>query len=90
MTRLFLTIVVPLIAPGVVYLLWGAATGRAVFGTAWTISWPWLLGVGVALTAVTLVVVNVQFGAVPRGTYVPPRVVGGQVEPGHLAPTPKP
>ncbi len=88
MTRLFLTIVVPLIAPGVAFLLWRAAAGRAPFGATWAMSWPWLLGAGVALTAATLVVVNVQFGAGPHGTYVPPRVIGGQVQPGHIAPAP--
>ena len=92
MTRVALTIVVPLILPSLLYIAWLRATGRlmAVRGGIAPLPWPWLIGSGLALAALTLVVVNVQFGNSPQGTYVPPHVEDGRVVPGHVVPQAKP
>jgi hypothetical protein len=87
--RILLTIVLPLVLPSLLFGLWLAARRRAVVGGA-VARWPWLLGAGVLLTAITLFIVSVQFGSAPQGRYVPPRVVNGAVEPGHVAPPAKP
>lgn len=87
MTRILLTMVVPLILPSLSYLIWRAATGRALVtqGVA-AMPWPWLLGIGIVLTAMTLFVVSVRYGNSPNGTYVPPHIVGGAVVPGEVVP----
>ena len=87
MTRILVTIVLPLVLPSLLFALWLAARRRRVVGGA-IARWPWLLGAGVVLTAITLFIVSVQFGQAPQGNYVPPRVVGGQVQPGHVVPKP--
>jgi Family of unknown function (DUF6111) len=86
--RVLLTILLPLILPTVIYFLWRAARRLAIVTEGATLPWPWLLGAGVALTAITLVIVSVQFGAAPTGKYVPPRVIDGQVEPAHVNSSP--
>jgi len=85
--RILLTIVLPFLLPSVLYVLWLAAMRRAAFAAGWgSLPWLWLLGAGVVLTALILFIVSVQFGSAPGGTYVPPRVVGGQLEPAHVVP----
>ena len=87
MTRIVITIVVPLILPSLLYWTWLHATGRAAAGDGLAaLPWPWLIAAGVALTAATLVVVSVHYGNTPQGAYVPPRVEGGRVVPGHVVP----
>lgn len=86
MTRIVLTIVVPLILPSILYFLWFRATGRVAANGIAALPWPWLVASGVVLTALTLVVVSVHFGNSPDGSYVPPRIEGGQVVPGHVVP----
>jgi len=86
MLRVVLTVIVPLVLPTALWLGWIAATKRAeVRGGAWAVApWPWLLAGGVALTAATLYVVNVGFGAGEDGRYVPPTVIDGKLVPGHF------
>ncbi|MDP6474482.1 MAG: DUF6111 family protein [Alphaproteobacteria bacterium] len=43
--------------------------------------WPWLLGVGIALMAASLVVISMESGGDREGTYVPPHVEDGKVVP---------
>jgi hypothetical protein len=86
MTRIALTIVVPLLLPTVLYWLWLRATGRLAVGGYAALPWPWLLSVGVALTALTLVVVTVHYGNSPQGAYVAPHVEDGKMVPGHVVP----
>ena len=90
MTRIVLTIAVPLILPSVLYLLWFRATGRVAVNGIATLPWSWLIVTGVVLTALTLVVVSVHYGNSPQGSYVPPRVEGDRVVPGHVVPETKP
>jgi predicted membrane-bound mannosyltransferase len=90
MTRLVLTIVLPLLLPTAVYLLWLVSWGRSesAEATAWrTLPWVWLVTTGVALAALLLVVM-VQFGVSRDGTYVAPHLENGQVVPGHTVAAP--
>jgi hypothetical protein len=87
--RILLTLVLPFLLPSALYLLWLAAMRRTAFASGWgALPWSWLLGAGVVLTALILFIVSVQFGNAPGGTYIPPRVVGGQLEPAHVVPPP--
>jgi hypothetical protein len=90
MTRVVLTIVVPLLLPTALYLLWLVTAGRAKLartGSPWHgLPWPWLAVAGVVLTALVLVAVSVGLGGSRQGTYVPPHVEDGRIVPGHIAP----
>lgn len=81
MGRVLLTIIVPLLLPTALYVLWRALPGRKVDLPA---IWLWLLVAGLALAALTLVLVSVDFGAPKTGQYVPPHVDSGGVVPGHI------
>ncbi len=88
MTRILLTIVLPLLLPTLVYVLWLAATRRAALAgpAPWqALPWVWLVGAGVALAALLLFIIGVHVGS-PEGTYVPPRYIDGRVVPGHIVP----
>lgn len=89
MTRVFLTIGVPLLLPTALYLLWAASMSRA--GMASTASewralpWAWLL-IGGAVLAVIALISVVEIGGVKEGRYVAPHVENGTIVPGHVAP----
>lgn len=89
MTRLFLTIIVPLLLPTALYVLWAVSVGRAAIAGAaaeWrALPWTWLVIAGVILAIMVLVAV-VEIGGAREGTYVPPRVENGEVVPGHVEP----
>jgi len=88
-TRVFLTIVVPLLLPTALYMVWAASIGRAeMAGTvaSWrALPWTWLLIAGAVLVVIVLVAV-VQIGGVREGSYVPPHLKNGKVVPGHVEP----
>ena len=89
MLRVFLTIILPLLFPTVLYLLWIGTIGSPHQDHAmpWTaVPWVWLAGAGVVLLALVLFVVTVHFGAPQEGVYVPPRWQNGQIIPGHIEP----
>jgi hypothetical protein len=91
MTRILLTIVVPLLLPTLLYLLWLAAARHATFAApgVWrALPWPWLVGAGVALAALMLYVIGTRIGGSPQGIYVPPQYIDGRVVPGHIVPPP--
>ena len=89
MTRIFLTIVLPLLLPTALYMVWAASLGRAELAGAvgpWrSLPWTWLLVAGAVLVAIVLVVV-VQFSGAREGSYVPPHLENGSVVPGHVEP----
>ena len=101
MLRIFLTIVLPLVAPTILYLVWlrvarwpseGSSEGSPAgekLGWA-TLPWVWLAAAGAALLALVLFVVTVHFGTAQPGTYVPPRWENGKIVPGHIEPARKP
>jgi len=89
MTRVFLTIIVPLLLPSALYVLWAVSVGRAAVADAATewraMPWTWLLAAG-AILAIMVMVAFVEIGGSREGTYVPPRVENGEVVPGHVEP----
>jgi hypothetical protein len=92
MLREIVTLVVPLVLPTLLYLAWlrGVRWMEEGDAASWGwggLPWVWLVGIGVALTALVLFVVTVHFGTSVQGVYVPPRVENGQIVPGHIVPT---
>jgi hypothetical protein len=89
MTRVFLTIVVPLLLPTGLYLLWAVSIGQtetARTASEWrALPWAWLMIAGVILAIIALFAV-VEIGGNKEGTYVPPHLENGQVVPGHVEP----
>ncbi len=97
MLRTILTIVIPLIAPTVAYLVWmhlraqrreDEEAGRPV--SRWQqLPWPWLIlsGAGLAVAAI-LAVGYVDRSADMSGRYVPPRLEDGKVVPGYFEKSP--
>lgn len=90
MIRTILTIVVPLLAPTVAYLLYIYFTeknreaeqeGRKL--PEWR-RWPWLVLVpcGAVLTAITLALLGLPGEEHNPGAYVPPRMEDGKIVPG--------
>jgi hypothetical protein len=97
MLRVFLTIVLPLVAPTAIYLAWVRFTQWSQRGSQrgpqpaetmrWAaLPWLWLAGTGVLLLAIVLFVVTVGFGTSQTGVYVPPRWENGRILPGHIEP----
>jgi len=89
--RIFLTILVPLFLPTVLYILWLVALKRpeAAGAADWRgLPWPWLALAGVVATAALLFVLRVHITGSPQGVYVPPRYIDGRIEPGHVEPAP--
>lgn len=102
MIRILLGIVLPLLAPTLLYFAYvliayrlrrrrapaAAGEGEAdQSGVAVRAApWPWLAGIGVALMAASLVVLSEFDRAPPGGTYVPPRLIDGVIVPGHVIP----
>ena len=87
MLRIFLTFVLPLLLPTLIYFCWlglvqpadkpAEISGMTLAG---------LIGCGLLLLAATLVVVTVHFGTPQPGAYVPPRYENGRVVPAHIDP----
>jgi len=91
--RVFLTIVLPLALPTVLYLLWlRVARWSDVGGVLqWRVlPWAWLAMAGAVSLAIVLFVVTVHYGTPIPGVYVPPHVEDGRIVPGHIEPGPKP
>jgi len=93
-TRILLTVVVPLLLPLAVYAVWLVLSHRRAAEEAegrrtWLTTTPWtpLLAAGVVLMAVTLVATSFLLGD-PPGDYRPAQVIDGQVVPGEVTPKP--
>jgi hypothetical protein len=93
MLRVFLTIVLPLVAPTAIYLAWVRFTqwsqreSPPAETMRWAaLPWLWLAGTGVLFLAIVLFVVTVGFGTSQTGVYVPPRWENGRILPGHIEP----
>ena len=93
MLRTFLTVVLPLIAPTVAYLVWmylraqrreEEEAGRPV--PRWRqLPWPWLVVSGAALAAVAVLAVGyVDRSADITRRYIPPQLEDGKVVPGRF------
>ena len=90
MSREIVTLVVPLLLPTVLYFAWLSLlrwTEHRSGPIAWyRLPWAWLSLIGVALTALVLLIVTVGFGTETHGTYIPPRAEDGHIVPGHIVP----
>lgn len=84
MIRVVLTILLPLLAPTVIYFLWLYTVGRIGERSA---PWTWLIVGGLAAAAAVLVIVGVDTGGPQSGQYVPPHVEDGRLVPGQIVPS---
>ena len=85
MGRIWLTVVLPLLLPTILYFVWVSVMRRSR-GMAMHNAWPWLLAAGVIVSGCVLAVAWFRAGGGGSGSYVPPHVVDGQVVPGRLVP----
>ena len=85
--RQFFEIVVPLILPTVIYIAYFSVL-RPRRGNFPEMPWIWLGAAGVLLLAVTFLALALMGGADPGEKYLPPKVVNGQIQPGHYEQTP--
>lgn len=92
--RTFLTIVLPLLAPTVVFFIWAWFAKRRADAEqrhepipSWQ-NWPWarLMLAGAVLTALTLSAVALMRDSPEGQRYVPPRMENGELIPGHFVP----
>lgn len=86
MGRVFLTIVVPLLLPTVLYVLWRGMAGKQINIPS---VWLWLTLAGLVLASLTLVFLSVDFGEPRNGQYVPPHINGDAVVPGRIEASPQ-
>jgi len=85
MGRVWLTVILPLFLPTILYVVWAVAMqrgGRAGLQR----SWPWLVIAGVAFSGFVLLGAWFRSGGGGTGGYVPPHVEDGRVVPGRLVP----
>ena len=91
MTRVLLTIILPLILPTALYVLWVVSAGRAGAASEaapWRdLPWVWL-GVAGAVLVVAMIAAVVEIGGTKDGIYVPPHLGNGDIVPGHVEPAP--
>ena len=88
--RIFLTYVLPLLMPTVLYVLYLVVSRRIMGGkgelaeTLRRVPWLWLFGGGLVLVGISLAIYSLTTGGETHRPYVPPRVEDGQVVPGHV------
>ena len=90
MIRKLLLYILPFVLPFVLYGLYtwiarlrAAATGRPAVALEET-PWLWLIAAGVGLFVVTLVAFSLLTGGDIAGTYVPPRMIDGEIAPAEI------
>jgi len=86
--RQFFEIVVPLILPTVIYIAYFSVLHPRRGANFPEMPWIWLAGAGLLLVAVTFLALALIGGADPGEKYLPPKVVKGQIQPGHYEQTP--
>jgi hypothetical protein len=86
--RQLFEIVLPLILPTVIYLAYALLLRPRSGGNLHDMPWVWLGVAGGFLLAVTFLAIALLGGAPPAAHYVPPKVVNGQIEPGHYETSP--
>lgn len=93
MLRVLLEYVIPIALPSVIYLIWLAYENRRVERGGEGVlrrwhegPWVWLFAGGVLLAVVGSILLSTLGGYGTAGHYVPPRVEGGRVVPGHVEP----
>ncbi|MHA1597390.1 MAG: hypothetical protein ACTSV1_01600 [Alphaproteobacteria bacterium] len=88
MTRFFLSYVLPLALPTLLYLIWATARRRRTDDAPPLGEGPWLaLSIaGLALMLAALVATTIYGGMEPNGEYVAPYLKDGTIVPGHMEP----
>jgi Family of unknown function (DUF6111) len=86
--RQFFEIVLPLILPTIIYIGYFSVLRPRRGGSFPEMPWIWLGAAGLLLLAVTFLALALMGGAEPSAKYLPPKVVNGQIQPGHYEPTP--
>ena len=90
MLRTTLIHILILLAPSILYIAFLLLSRRLRLSrsqaaeTLRQMPWVRLLGSGLVLTAASLVVWAMTGGGDPEGTYVPPRIVDGEIVPGEV------
>lgn len=86
MLRKFLTVVLPIALPFIVYFMYVAiARWRGVRSGEESVPWPWLTAGGVMLVAAVLIGWRVLSDpAAPGDTIIMPRLEGGEVRPSEV------
>ena len=82
MTRVLLTIVLPLLLPAILYGAWlWVARGRSA---QQPLPWVWAAAGGIVLMIASLALFGFEGREVPGVQYVPPRATGSEVVPGQF------
>ncbi len=89
MIRQALSILVPLLAPTLIYLYLKNRTGTPVAIAAKDAPWVWLSAAGVALAAVILGAWALTSGGSTESVYEPAHIEDGRVVPGRVVPIPR-
>lgn len=91
--RVFLTQILPILLPALVYLAWriavkrrAAAAGEADARRLTDGPWIWLFAAGLALAGAVLVATALLTGAPTEGRYEPPHMEDGRIVPGTVRP----
>ncbi len=84
--RQALSIIVPLLAPALLYLWLKSRGGSSFRIAAKDAPWLWLAAAGVALAAALLTVLALSSGGPTESTYEPAHLENGQVTPGRVVP----
>jgi hypothetical protein len=80
--RQVLSILIPLLAPSLLYLYFKTRSGSPVRIAAKDAPWVWLVGVGISLVAVGLIVWGLTSGGTPTAKYVPSQFKDGRITSG--------
>lgn len=89
MIRQALSIIVPLLAPTLIYLYLKNRSGTPYAIAAKDAPWVWLSAAGVAFAAILLTVWALTSGGATESIYEPARVEDGRVVPGRVVPVPR-
>lgn len=84
--RQALSIILPLLAPTLVYIYLKSRGGTPISIAAKDAPWIWLAAAGVALAAALLTALALTSGGPTESTYRPARFEDGQVVPGEVVP----
>lgn len=91
--RVFLTQILPILLPALVYLAWRVAARRRAAAAGETDDrklsdgpWIWLFAAGLALAGAGLVATALLTGAPTGGVYEPPHMEDGRIVPGTVRP----
>ena len=83
MTRVLLTLVLPLLLPAILYGAW-LALARPRSASWQPLPWLWSLAGGIILMIASLVLFGFEGREAPGTQYVPPRATGTEIAPGQF------